>query len=144
MTKMLTLKANMKLDIHQTIDKVTKFLENIDDLRYDDLKFFNITNYILVFSKSQNFDECDEYVSLFDLIPYTEEGEIYDVTIKVCKKLIWYIRPGFNVRINLDMTEEMFFQQSTVQNFYDIPYETIENCNKLISILGKIYHNENI
>lgn len=133
----------MKLDIHQTIDKVTKFLENIDDLRYDDFKFFNLHKYIIVLDKG-NFDDRDEYGSLFDLIPYTEEGEIYDVTIKVCKKLIWYIRPGLEVRINLDITEEMFFQQSTVQNFYDIPYETIENCNKLISILGKIYHNENI
>lgn len=133
----------MKYDIHETINKVVKFLENVDDLKHDDLKFFNLNEYIIVLSNG-NFDECDEYDSLFDLIPYTEEGVLHETTIKVCKKLIWYITRGFNVRINLDITEEQFFQQSTVQNFYDIPYETIENCNKLISVLGKIYHNENI
>jgi hypothetical protein len=130
----------MKLTIHQTIDKVTQFLENVDNLTHFDLKFFNINNYIIALT-NQNFDECDEYVSLFDLIPYTE-GELHDTTIKVCKKLIWYMRPGFDVRIPLNITEEEFFQQSTVQDFGDMIYETIINCNKLINILGKIHGNE--
>lgn len=134
-------KVNMKYDIHQTIEKVTTVLEGIENLSRDDLEFFNIYNYIKTFTR-KNFDEHEDYDSLFDLIPYTEQAGIQYTAIKVCKKFIWYINHGFNVKIALDITEEQFFQQSTVQDFGDMIYETIINCNKLINILGKIHGNE--
>lgn len=61
--------------------------------------------------------------------------------LKVSNELLWYFNKSFNVRFNANYTEEQFFQQSTVQNFYNLEPDICDNVKELKSLLEHLWND---
>ena len=120
-------------NINEVLRQHIKIINAFDHpITREELEFYGLKKFIHVTRHVPTSNSTAELFALGDNM--TDLGYI-----KVSDELLWYFNKSFNVRFNANYTEEQFFQQSTVQNFYNLEPVICDNVKELKSLLEHLW-----
>ncbi|QOI71943.1 hypothetical protein pEaSNUABM47_00481 [Erwinia phage pEa_SNUABM_47] len=125
-------------NINTLLRQYIKIIKSFDHpITRDEIEIYGFNNCI----RNLRTTPCNTSTDLlFDFGRYTHDKKFNHIgIIKVSSELLWYIYFGGNIRFKTDLTEEEIFQQSTVNNFYDLEPDVASNISELISLLEHLW-----
>lgn len=127
-------------NINEVLRQTIKIIKSFDHpITHDELKMYGLTNFI----RSIRNTGASGADVLFDFGRYIYDKSDNEIgIIKISYDLLWYIYVGGNIRFDANYTKEEIFQQSTVQNFYDLEPDITDNIKELISLLEHLWISE--
>lgn len=123
-------------NINEVLRQTIKIIKSFDHpITRSEITMYGLDNFIHSIRHVSNGD----FDILFDFGKYSFDEKSDLGIIKVSYKLLMYIYEGGHIRFSTDYTEEQLFQQSTVQNYYDLEPDFAENMKKLIVLLEHLW-----
>ncbi len=133
----------MNYNLNETLEWMVSVLGQVDNLTRDIIDSHGMFMNLTALSK-KNFNELSEYEVLFTVKanPISLKPGFDNQIIMVTKNRLFFVNSSEWITLDNDITLEEFFQRSTIEDFGTLSYESIENCRKLITILGRVHANE--
>lgn len=127
-------------NINEVLKQTIKIIKSFDHpITREEIDMYGLNNVIRNLTYVID-SSTDDTKLLFDFGRYIHDKTNQEVgIIKVSYGLLWYFYFGGNIRFNSNLTEAEIFQQSTVQNFYDLEPDIAENIKELISLLEHLW-----
>ncbi|SOK58734.1 hypothetical protein [Yersinia phage fHe-Yen9-04] len=125
-------------DINTLLRQCIKIIKSFDHpITRDEIQMYGLDNYIRNLRITMYNTSTDV---LFDFGRYTHDKKFNHIgIIKVSSEILWYIYFGGNIRFKTNLTEEEIFQQSTINNYYDLEPDIAKNISELISLLEHLW-----
>lgn len=122
-------------NINEVLRQHIKIIKTFDHpITRKELEIYGLRKFIRTIRHVPESTDTDELFAIGDNT--TDLGYI-----KVSNSLLWYFNKSFNVRFDSNYTEEQFFQQSTVQNFYNLEPDICDNVKELKSLLEHLWND---
>lgn len=126
-------------NINEVLKQTIKIIKSFDHpITLEEIRMYGLCKFIrrITTTKSENASSQ----LLFEFGRYTYDDEYNNIgIIKVSYEVLWYFYFGGHIRFDANITQEELFQQSTVQNFYDLEPDIATNIKELISLLEHLW-----
>lgn len=125
----------MTIDHSKFTRQIRLILDSFDDCdkTHQNLTYYGIKKHITFYRWREMPTGYDCYFTL------TLQN---DVDVKTSERIIWFIGVNVNIRIDTDITEERFFQESTINDYKFIDYSLIKEIQELIRTTLPFFEND--